>query len=458
MSDLLRNHSPVWIIQLGFILLVSVFALRTPDWQSPDEPAHYQYVAQMADGHLPVIETGDWDGPALDAYKANQFDDVTPAEIQRIEYEDHQPPLYYALMAPVYRVSGGDLTVLRLVSGVVWGSLILWATYGMGRVLLPARPWVAAGAAGIVAFQPMHLHILASVNNDALAWALMAVGLLLVVAYMRRVPLFGRQVPAVGLGLVVGLGFVTKATTYPLAGVAGVAVLLRWWLDDDERTVGQLARQVSAYLIPALLLGALWWGRNMAVYGVPDFLGLAAHDAVVRDQPRTAERIDLLGWGGYLREIGRTTFNSFWGQFGWMALPMRDAWYAVIAGGVLAGLAGLGLYGWQVRNQAADRARTWAWGLLALTVGLAVLAYAYYNSEFQQYQGRYMFTALAPLAVWLALGAEGWRLTAVSLIRRRRDEAPGWVQRGSQWAVAMAALPLAGLAAYVIWRVIPGGL
>ncbi|MFW5690987.1 MAG: hypothetical protein ACOCXZ_00690 [Chloroflexota bacterium] len=496
-----RRVLPLVVISLVYLVLALLFAVRVPDWQTPDEPAHYNYIAQLAAGNLPVIEPGDWDQAALDAYKSARFDSVTTAQLRAIEYEDHQPPLYYALLAPVFSLTSGDLTALRITSAL-FGLVIIWSAWGVGLLLLPDRYWVAVGAAGFVAFQPMHLHILASVNNDALAWALVGVGLVLAIAHVKETPLFGRQVPPWLLGLIVGLGFVTKATTYFYAGVAGLAVLVRWWLDyrrkvdvaraqtfpEEARSdalqlpLPLLLRAVAAFLLPALLLGGAWWLRNISVYGFPDFLGLAAHDAVVVGQPRTQARIDALGWGGYLQELGRTTFNSFWGQFGWMALPLREAWYRVIVGGLLVALAGLIIDTLvlrrhdRVRLQPAQRA---AWWLLGLTVLLAVLAYLYYNSSFQQYQGRYMFTALIPVGLWLALGVDGWRRLVVGYVAPTlnapahpiegevlsdqpasvapmRDHSTPW--RLSRLLVMFAALPFALLDLYLIWRVIPPNL
>ena len=42
-------------------------------------------------------------------------------------------------------------------------------------------------------------------------------------------------------------------------------------------------------LLPALLLGGLWFARDAFTYGATDWLGLARHNAVVVGQPRTLE-------------------------------------------------------------------------------------------------------------------------------------------------------------------------
>src|SRR5207249_12248312 len=46
-------------ILLTYLALASGYALGTPRWNNPDEPAHYNYVAQVARTvQLPVLEAG----------------------------------------------------------------------------------------------------------------------------------------------------------------------------------------------------------------------------------------------------------------------------------------------------------------------------------------------------------------------------------------------------------------
>ena len=100
--------------------LGTLFAIKTPSWQNPDEPAHYNYIAHLAtERRLPVLRMGDYDGQYLERLKAERF----PPElsIEPVRYESHQPPLYYLLAVPVYWLSQGLPLALRLF-GVVLGG------------------------------------------------------------------------------------------------------------------------------------------------------------------------------------------------------------------------------------------------------------------------------------------------------------------------------------------------
>jgi len=111
-----------------------------------------------------------------------------------------------------------------------------------------------------------------------------------------------------------------------------------------------------------------------------------------------------LGW-----ELVRIFFVSFWGQFGWMSLPLVGAtpWEGTLALICLGGL--LGCIGWlAMPGHPAWRRRAVALLLLVIVAGMLLpLLNAYTQPRSQTIQqGRYLFPALAPIALLLALG---WR-------------------------------------------------
>lgn len=427
------------VILMLYLIVASLFAVRTPPWQAPDEPAHYNYVAQVAQrGCCPLIEMGDWQSAYQSQLTTERFRADLLDRLSTIQYEDHQPPLYYLLASVPYRLFGGDLYALRLFS-VALGAFVVVGTYYIGRMMFPSEPWIALGAMALVAFLPQHVAVLASVNNDALAEALIVLALAAVLHYLqdeRPSPLW--------LGVIVGLGFLTKASTYFLAGILGVAIFLRWWRHSPPRPMGALIRAGALFLLPALLLGGIWWGRNIAVYGFPDFLGLGAHDVVVADQPRAADWIAELGWGDYLNRAVHTTFKSFWGQFGWMALPLDNVLggriYPLFLGLML--LAGVGIVLRAKKFQKIDV----RWIILILTLFLAIIAYIYYNTEFVQFQGRYLFPGLVPFALLMARGIATWW------------ELWGGRWPNARWLSVFVWCSLALLDLYLLERVIVPGL
>jgi hypothetical protein len=134
------------LIIVLYLVIGAMFALRTPDWQAPDEPAHYNYIAQVVtDGCCPVIRPGDWQQAYQSQLTSARFAPELLNRLATIRYENHQPPLYYLLAAPVYTLGGGSLGALRLFSVVIGAGVVLCA-YGVSRVVYPDQPEVALTA------------------------------------------------------------------------------------------------------------------------------------------------------------------------------------------------------------------------------------------------------------------------------------------------------------------------
>ena len=504
------------LILAGYLLVGALFAIYTPDWQAPDEPAHYNAIRQVAQhGCCPRIEPGDWDSAYLQRLTSARFAPEHLERLASVQYEDHQPPLYYLLASLVYRLGDGALLPLRMFS-LLLGAGVVALSYVIARRALPGKPSLALLVMAFVAFLPQHMAMLAAVNNDALAELLAALGLLWILRYLEpplsppdesaggkagaetplglpdesgggkagaetplgppnesgggkagaETPLgppnesgggkAGAETPlgppdesgggkiwfaqrlslsVWAAGLLAGGALLTKTTIYFVALLMALAIWLRW--RGQGRPMRELARSLAVFALVAGLLGGLWWLRNSLVYGFPDVLGLGAHDGVVADQLRTSDYIAEHGVGAYLVNMPGTFFRSFVGQFGWMALPLDGA-----LGGLL--YRGFGLLLLAGALGAAPGARQIEKSLrIALLAAIALVAAQtlYYNLEFVQWQGRYFFPALIPVALLLVCGFDRW------LGRWLRTE----------WSL-LAGVALAAIDVYLLFRVIVPGL
>lgn len=386
----MQKHAPFLLILLAYLVIGGLFASLTPDWQAPDEPAHYNYVKQLANGRFPIMQPGDYDEAYKNEVVSAGF--TPPYSIDSFTYEDWQPPLYYLLLTPVFWLTNGSLLALRLVSVVLGGGVVVLA-YALARRLFPDKMWLAWATAVFVAFLPQHLAIMASINNDALAELIIAAILVILMKAKRLETGDWRLV-----GVLLGLGFLTKGTVYPLTAVTGLAIIRQTW--GDWRKFIHTGFQAA---IPAILLGGLWWGRNIAIYGGLDLLGKAAHDAVVIGQPRTTDWITERGLVEVVRLFIQTTFNSFWGQFGWMAWPMNNpGWlYPLLWVGTAVVILGLVLS----RQSLVSSRQSF---ILLVTFLLTLGVHVGYNVTFVQHQGRYLFPALLPIGVGVSVGLGAW--------------------------------------------------
>jgi 4-amino-4-deoxy-L-arabinose transferase-like glycosyltransferase len=346
-------------IVCAYLFVGGLYALYTPAWQAPDEPAHYNYVRYLAEnGRFPVLHYGDYPHAYLEQIKSAKF--PPDMSVEPIRYEFWQPPLYYVLATPIYRLFDAALLPLRLLS-LALGAGVLVTAYAIVLAVRPGDTALALGTVAFVAFVPMHLTMMASVNNDALAELLLAVVMLRLIQWTRESP-GQRGHPSSRFsfltvtGLLLGLGLVTKATVYVALPLALIALVL------SERRPARLAWQALALFGPALVLAFPWYVRNVAVYGWPDLLGTRHHAVVVVGQLRTADYLADVGWAAYLKNFLTDSFHSFWGQFGWMAVPMDRRVYLAL--GLLSALA---VVGWVLvlwRGRKVGRLGNWEIGTL----------------------------------------------------------------------------------------------
>jgi 4-amino-4-deoxy-L-arabinose transferase-like glycosyltransferase len=412
-----RQHAWLALILLIYLALGVLFAVYTPRWQAPDEPAHYNYIRYLAENRrFPVLQMGDYPHAYLKEIKGRRF--PPDLSIDSIRYEYHQPPLYYLLGAPVYLLGQGDLLPLRLLSLSLGAGVVLLA-YATTRRIYPDKPALALATAAFVAFLPQHLATVSQAGNDVLAELLFALVLYHLVGWLQnRESKIANRRPAITLGCLLGLILITKTTAYIAVPLATGVLVWRWL--RDRAPARRILAELAWVAVPAALIALPWYARNLTTYGWPDFLGLQRHDAVVVGQLRLSEYLAQFGAASYLHRLVEFTFKSFWGVFGWQGVFMDSRIYLALA--ILCGIAAGGLALRILRRQPSigntQRARCpqsampkayvvgnpqplW---LLAATVLLTLLVYAGYNLEFVQHQGRYLFTALIPLAIFFTLG------------------------------------------------------
>ncbi|HEY0582189.1 MAG TPA: glycosyltransferase family 39 protein [Chloroflexota bacterium] len=377
------------------------------------------FVAETAG--LPELKAGDWNLPLLERLKNGT---LQPGDdVRAIQYESWQPPLFYLLAAPVYKLGPGDTpghttaAVFRLrLLDIVLGALTLGVAYLVGREVLSPR--LATGVPLTLVGVPMFTSVSAAISADPLANLLAGTLVLLLVRRLGQ-PRDATLRWLLPLGLLLGLGLLTKlalAIFVPLA-------------------LGVLAVRATRPLRAALLLlvvtgltSAPWLFHQVTTYGWLDPLATNRHAAVVLDQQRFPGLSPA-----YLLDFATVTFHSFWAQFGWMGVVAPERLYWVY--GLWTAAAAIGL----VRAWSSLFCQP-AWRLLLLTVAAAVVALIGYNLTFLQFQGRYLFTALVPIG---ALLVAGWA---------------AWLPRPTRaWGVLLIGVLLVGLNAYALTRVLVPG-
>jgi 4-amino-4-deoxy-L-arabinose transferase-like glycosyltransferase len=449
---MLSRHWPLAVILIVYLVIGGLFSARVPAWQNPDEPAHWNVTRQFVQtGRLPIIEPADWDVKLVPLGP-----DQRDVPVERLTYEDHQPPLFYLVTSPAYTFTNGNLTAMRLASLLI-GALTIIFAYLTVAIIFPSHLYLAAFAAAFVALLPQHLFIMSGYNNDSLAEALLALVVYLSVRAIRD----EQEIPrgeVIALGIAVGVCFWTKAQAYLALPVAAFALWRTCW-HAPAATRNALRRLLTLGII-AFVIGLPWWLHNLQMYGGTDFLGLQRHNEVVVGQPTTAEWVLQYGFGGVVSRLLQTTFQSYWGQFGWMTIPLQASFYLLLLALTLVSAAlfvAWWLHGRSAKRRLAGETQTKTGAsiyspylvltetqsrrltLLAVLMGLTALAFIWYNLQFVQHQGRYLYPALIPVATAFALG---W-----SFVFSRRENIARWL-----WLAVL--IGLATFNGYLLLRVI----
>lgn len=372
-----------WLVPIcaAYVLLAGWYAHFIPFGQAPDESAHLLYVAHLAEHRtLPVFRPG---GEG--------------------SYEFHHPPLYYVLALPAYLAGSGAsrYQAVRWVN-VVLGLGVIWATFALLREVFPKRPSLAVASAALVAFLPMHIALCASVTNDILGEVISAWTLVVCAQGIRR----GWNARRAALaGALVGLGWLTKSATAPLAAIGWLAIFLH-----HNRRQGPAWKPMLVNLCwftgVAVLVGGWWLVRNQLLYGDP--LAMRAFLAGFGKSPNPQYFFDRgIGLAGYMMLVAAWTFASFWGVFGNMNVFM-PIWsvYVPLAVVCAASAAGVGkfLRGWR-GLEISERQMLLLLGFAGL---VQVVAFVRFNMALFQAQARFLYPALPFWAMLLCLGLGEW--------------------------------------------------
>lgn len=407
-----------------YLALGLLYLTVTPPFEASDEIHHYPVVRHIALGNgLPVQEIGVKTAWAQEGSQPPAYYLLSAALTFWIDTSDFDSVHVYNPFARIgipgtpenanYTRSPAEVLVqglplhgtflavyaIRLLS-LLMGAGTVSCAYALALTLAPKQKYVALVSASLVAFNPMFLFISASVNNDNLVWLLASLSLLLCVHLVQgpsrliKFEIGDHWWQAPALGLLLGLAALTKISGLILLPIGGLALALQ-----AGRTRQWRRFLLSSSVIAVVVLGVAgwWYVRNLTLYG--ELLGLDRMVAIAGARTGTVSVFDIFGeWRGFL--------YSFWGLFGAFTILAPSWTYMLWNVLALVGLVGLVWRG--IRSPRSDRWQVASHALLILFIGLTSLGVIRWTLMTLASQGRLIFTALASLAFYFALGLTTW--------------------------------------------------
>jgi hypothetical protein len=295
---------------------------------------------------------------------------------------------------------------VRLLS-IVFGTVTIWAVFELGRVLFPSEPGVALFMAALMAFTPQFLFMSAVVNNDSAATTFSALILWQVAAALHqsrdKQPTWLRQ-RSVILGLLLGLGLLSKTNLLALVPVVALALLAsglhlsRDPTKQAESLPGRRAWLVASCLVLAGVSTAAvsgWlFARNLRDIGDPLAWSLMLSVSPRREGPLT---LSVLKW------LFEGLFRSFWLQ--WNAVGLDNWVYWFIGGLCVLGL--LGFFLWLLRRwRVIQPATRWTWAVFLLDAAITVGALIRLTAAVLATDDARLIYSIAPIV--LVVLTAGW--------------------------------------------------
>jgi hypothetical protein len=414
-----------WSIIL-YIILTGLLIWRVPLGAAPDESAHWDYIAYVAENH------------SLPVFKITKAPDYG--------YEFHQPPLYYVLNAPLWNafhssyaskisniISKHAAPLRKIFDGIdgakyatrvfslICGALCIFFLWDALKVLFPSRPEITILATLFAGLWPLHQAIGASGSNDALTGLASAI-LLWIIAKATKDGWQWRH--SIWLGIAAGLAILTKSSSLvPAFAAFGGAVHLLWRGHKNnpggKSTFMAVVPQIGLALLLALLVGGWWLARNQMLYGDPLAMGVF-QKAFTQSSPGPflffANGISV---PTYLRALLSITFCTFWGLFAGPNTALQILNPFGSQGANSAALPAIpfvlifliasifGVWGiWRKLRGGIDKSTfthivlTW-W---MIEFALVALSWLQFNTHFFQAQARYFHPAMLPIVAGICYG------------------------------------------------------
>jgi hypothetical protein len=280
------------VLFLCIVAMVHVvaFSLAFPPTNNVDEYFHFDLAIRYSHGEIPtqvypisneamnyIARYGTWEYTCvpvafagqkypppfwtLPADKAAAMIAANSAALQRPNYEDSQPPLYYVVAGFWWRMGhwlGLEMSNLyywlRLLDLIIVVAVIV-VGYVTACFIFPENLFLRLAVPALIALMPQSEFY--SIDNDVLSPLCFGLTFLFLLKWW--------QTPSVALGIGLGLAFaatyLTKITNLPLLAVVGAALVLKALQSSRAGKWTTVSPSLAAFLycaVPPIVLWILW--------------------------------------------------------------------------------------------------------------------------------------------------------------------------------------------------------
>lgn len=407
-----------WLLPLAFFCIGLIYIYSAPHFEGTDNIPHVGVIKWIAErGELPV--------------QSNSHEHLFGQEAS-------QPPLYYLLMSPIWRVVDTSdfkdyfqrnprahigvperlgkrnlvfyrqpyppdlrgtslaLYIIRLVT-LAMGAVTVGAVYQSARIVLPDSIGFAVLAASLTAFNPRFVFISASVSNDNPVNMLAALACWQALTLLRD----GFQTRrSILIAILIALATLSKLSGLVLAPAVLLAGL---WLLRRTRDWHGFFIFTGSIAVACLLITGWWFARNLTLY-----------DEVFG----TETMLDFFGRRHIpLSQLFLEEFKglriSYWGLFGAFSILTNWVHYLLMDALSLIGVIGLFVFLGKNRRNAFMLTVV---GFLAIYLAIGSAMLIWWTLQTSASTGRLLFPYITSISILLALGLRVLRVPTLLVV------------------------------------------
>jgi hypothetical protein len=374
-----------------YFLLAIGYSLLVPPWEAPDEPAHYHLAWHLTHYNRYPSQEANYEAhqPRLYYYFAslifrtlNQIDsDLTwYTRPKEFVYNIRKPEPRFEWSDENYRFLWG-LYILRWIN-ILFGGLALWLNWKTFKLIAPEKTSLWLAALALAALTPQYLHIMSSVNNDAIATL---AGALLFYLTIRSVNESSKLLSLLAIVLAVLLPFLTKLSVLPGSLAVLLFIMLNWIFKFTEKR--WLLTSALLFLTSIIILYILF----------PE----SAQTAISEIKWRLWSFRENAFTEKYMKFIGEQILATYWGKVGWLAVGL-PTW--IINSLTVLGLIGMALHIYVLIKDRGTNQRLILWMAVWLIAPFAILAVFRNGLTTRATQGRLLFPAMGALSLLMTAG------------------------------------------------------
>jgi hypothetical protein len=380
----------VLIFALYFLLAVG-YSLLMPLWEAPDEGAHYHLAWYLHYKNTYATPEKNYEASQprlfyyLDSFVLRAIDKINPdltayyfpkeykynirIRERRFDWTDEN----YRFLLGVY--------ALRWIN-ILFGGLALWLNWKTFKLILPEKSTLCLGALAVAAVTPQYLHIMSSVNNDAIGTLAGALLFYLAIRFLKE------SSNQLGLALMV-LAFLlplsTKLTVLPISAAVLLVLAWRWFWGFSQKK----------WLFYSGLL--ILFCAGFFYFLFPETVQFALSEVQWRLFSLEKNALTIK----YVKEISSQILWTFWGKVGWLAVGL-PSWiiYFLTAFGVI----GMALHFGSLVKSRSSHPQFQLWMATWLIAIFTILAVFRNGLTTIASQGRFLFPAMGALALLMITG------------------------------------------------------